>query len=57
MMFANPITQSKTGTLMVMAGGTGGHVYPAMAVADYMITHGWKVVWFGFAPKAAWKTN
>jgi UDP-N-acetylglucosamine--N-acetylmuramyl-(pentapeptide) pyrophosphoryl-undecaprenol N-acetylglucosamine transferase len=30
---------------MVMAGGTGGHVYPAMAVADYMITHGWKVVW------------
>ncbi len=45
MMFANPITQSKTGTLMVMAGGTGGHVYPAMAVADYMITHGWKVVW------------
>jgi UDP-N-acetylglucosamine--N-acetylmuramyl-(pentapeptide) pyrophosphoryl-undecaprenol N-acetylglucosamine transferase len=45
MMFANPVTQSKTGTLMVMAGGTGGHVYPAMAVADYMITHGWKVVW------------
>jgi UDP-N-acetylglucosamine--N-acetylmuramyl-(pentapeptide) pyrophosphoryl-undecaprenol N-acetylglucosamine transferase len=45
MMFANPITQSKTGTLMVMAGGTGGHVYPAMAVADYMVTYGWKVVW------------
>jgi UDP-N-acetylglucosamine--N-acetylmuramyl-(pentapeptide) pyrophosphoryl-undecaprenol N-acetylglucosamine transferase len=45
MMFANPVTQSKTGTLMVMAGGTGGHVYPAMAVADYMITYGWKVVW------------
>jgi UDP-N-acetylglucosamine--N-acetylmuramyl-(pentapeptide) pyrophosphoryl-undecaprenol N-acetylglucosamine transferase len=45
MMFASPVTQSKTGTLMVMAGGTGGHVYPAMAVADYMITHGWKVVW------------
>jgi UDP-N-acetylglucosamine--N-acetylmuramyl-(pentapeptide) pyrophosphoryl-undecaprenol N-acetylglucosamine transferase len=45
MMFANPVTQSKTGTLMVMAGGTGGHVYPAMAVADYMMTHGWKVVW------------
>jgi UDP-N-acetylglucosamine--N-acetylmuramyl-(pentapeptide) pyrophosphoryl-undecaprenol N-acetylglucosamine transferase len=45
MMFANPVTQSKAGTLMVMAGGTGGHVYPAMAVADYMMTHGWKVVW------------
>ena len=30
---------------MVMAGGTGGHVYPAMAVADYMKEHGWNVVW------------
>ncbi len=45
MMFASPVTQSKTGTLMVMAGGTGGHVYPAMAVADYMIMRGWKVIW------------
>jgi UDP-N-acetylglucosamine--N-acetylmuramyl-(pentapeptide) pyrophosphoryl-undecaprenol N-acetylglucosamine transferase len=32
-------------TLMVMAGGTGGHVYPAMAVADYLKGLGWKVVW------------
>ncbi|MGB4812964.1 MAG: undecaprenyldiphospho-muramoylpentapeptide beta-N-acetylglucosaminyltransferase [Methylophilaceae bacterium] len=32
-------------TLMVMAGGTGGHVYPAMAVADYLKNLGWKVVW------------
>ena len=45
MMFANQVTQSKTDTLMVMAGGTGGHVYPAMAVADYMKEHGWKIVW------------
>lgn len=36
--------QSK-GTLMVMAGGTGGHIYPAMAVADYLQTLGWQVVW------------
>jgi UDP-N-acetylglucosamine--N-acetylmuramyl-(pentapeptide) pyrophosphoryl-undecaprenol N-acetylglucosamine transferase len=32
-------------TLMVMAGGTGGHVYPAMAVADYLKNLGWKIVW------------
>lgn len=32
-------------TLMVMAGGTGGHVYPAMAVADYLKTQGWNIVW------------
>ena len=32
-------------TLMVVAGGTGGHVYPAMAVADYLKTKGWHIVW------------
>lgn len=32
-------------TLMVMAGGTGGHVYPAMAVADELQSRGWHVTW------------
>jgi UDP-N-acetylglucosamine--N-acetylmuramyl-(pentapeptide) pyrophosphoryl-undecaprenol N-acetylglucosamine transferase len=32
-------------TLMVMAGGTGGHVYPAMAVADHLMDKGWQIVW------------
>ena len=45
MIFSAPVTQFGSGTLLVMAGGTGGHVYPAMAVADYMKEHGWKIVW------------
>jgi UDP-N-acetylglucosamine--N-acetylmuramyl-(pentapeptide) pyrophosphoryl-undecaprenol N-acetylglucosamine transferase len=34
-------------TLMIMAGGTGGHVMPALAVADTLRNEGWKIIWLG----------
>ena len=34
-------------TLMIMAGGTGGHIYPAISVADYLREKGWHIVWLG----------
>ena len=33
--------------LMIMAGGTGGHVFPALAVAQYLQKQGTKITWLG----------
>ncbi len=36
-----------SGHLVVMAGGTGGHIYPGLAVARAMRERGWQVSWMG----------
>jgi UDP-N-acetylglucosamine--N-acetylmuramyl-(pentapeptide) pyrophosphoryl-undecaprenol N-acetylglucosamine transferase len=33
--------------ILVMAGGTGGHVYPALAVARALQSHSQEIVWLG----------
>ncbi|MDD5579111.1 MAG: undecaprenyldiphospho-muramoylpentapeptide beta-N-acetylglucosaminyltransferase [Methylobacter sp.] len=33
--------------IVIMAGGTGGHVFPALAVAQSLTEKGWQVSWLG----------
>ena len=34
-------------TALMMAGGTGGHIFPGLAVSQALIDKGWRVVWLG----------
>jgi UDP-N-acetylglucosamine--N-acetylmuramyl-(pentapeptide) pyrophosphoryl-undecaprenol N-acetylglucosamine transferase len=37
----------KKPTALVMAGGTGGHIFPGLAVAEALRDKGWRVHWLG----------
>jgi UDP-N-acetylglucosamine--N-acetylmuramyl-(pentapeptide) pyrophosphoryl-undecaprenol N-acetylglucosamine transferase len=36
-----------TKRIVIMAGGTGGHIFPALAVAQFLQQQGWQVSWLG----------
>ncbi len=32
-------------TALIMAAGTGGHIYPGLAIAEVLVARGWAIVW------------
>ncbi|MGZ5648463.1 MAG: undecaprenyldiphospho-muramoylpentapeptide beta-N-acetylglucosaminyltransferase [Usitatibacter sp.] len=34
-------------TILIMAAGTGGHIYPGLAIARELVARGWNVHWMG----------
>jgi UDP-N-acetylglucosamine--N-acetylmuramyl-(pentapeptide) pyrophosphoryl-undecaprenol N-acetylglucosamine transferase len=37
--------------ILIMAGGTGGHIFPGIAVADELKAQGWQIHWLGTAER------
>ena len=34
-------------TILIMAAGTGGHIFPGLAIARELASRGWNIHWMG----------
>ncbi|CUR53651.1 UDP-N-acetylglucosamine--N-acetylmuramyl-(pentapeptide)pyrophosphoryl-undecaprenolN-acetylglucosaminetransferase [Serratia symbiotica] len=41
------MNKKSTKRLMIMAGGTGGHIFPGIVIAHYLIKKNWNIRWIG----------
>ncbi len=41
------MSTAKAPCALIMAGGTGGHIFPGLALAQALVAHGWRVHWLG----------
>ncbi|MES3007812.1 MAG: undecaprenyldiphospho-muramoylpentapeptide beta-N-acetylglucosaminyltransferase [Pseudomonadota bacterium] len=46
---ANIASANAIGTVLIMAGGTGGHIYPALSIARNLHARGYRTEWLGTA--------
>lgn len=46
---ANIASANAIGTVLIMAGGTGGHIYPALSIARNLHSRGYRTEWLGTA--------
>lgn len=46
-MTASHLSPLASRTIMIMAGGTGGHIFPALSLAENLRAQGWNIVWLG----------
>ncbi|MDP6165131.1 MAG: undecaprenyldiphospho-muramoylpentapeptide beta-N-acetylglucosaminyltransferase [Gammaproteobacteria bacterium] len=44
---ASHLANSPVPRILIMAAGTGGHVYPALSTAENLVGQGWQVEWLG----------